>query len=161
MEAPCTNYTKSGTFMSCGQIRQEVCQSYRLAQKRKPRSLQSDIGPQGSSLTISARGHMFENHFADKRQFIQEMTNQSVPVWHPGQERYRWGGCKHCAHLSLQPHVNRRSIGAVKCTQICLFLFHSSNGADPSECLVQRSCTSCRVYSHSVDATQGEGRKIR
>ena len=66
-----------------------------------------DIGPQGSSLTVSARGHMFENLFADKRQFIEEMTNQSVPVWHPGQERYRWGGCKHCAHLSLQPHVNR------------------------------------------------------
>ena len=26
---------------------------------------------------------------------------------------------------------------------------------------MQRSCTSCRVCSHSVDATQGEGRKIR
>ena len=74
-----------------------------------------DIGPQGSSLTISAQGHIFENHFADKRHFIEEMTNQSVPVWHPGQERYRWGGCKHCAHLSLQPMSTAQAPFILEC----------------------------------------------
>ena len=38
---------------------------------------------------------------------VTELTAQAVPIWHRGQERYRWGGCRNCAHLSLQPHLNK------------------------------------------------------
>lgn len=88
-----------------------------------------DIGSQASAMTMSARGHMFETHFAERRQLIQEMTDQSVPVWHPGQECYRWGGCRHCSQLSLQPHLNRT--GAVNPGMLllrCSSWFRRNNG---------------------------------
>ena len=31
----------------------------------------------------------------------------SVPFWYPGQEKFKWGGCKYHCKLSLQPHLTR------------------------------------------------------
>ena len=58
-------------------------------------------------MSMSERAHVLSNASAERRQFLDEMTSVAVPVWHAGQERYKWGGCRDCPHLSLQPHLNR------------------------------------------------------
>jgi len=60
-----------------------------------------------NATTPVARGNVFLERQSQKQDFVKDMTATAVPIWHPGQEKFKFGGCKYCEKLSLQPHLNR------------------------------------------------------
>ena len=60
-----------------------------------------------ASLSMAARAEVFQQHLSERRRLIDDLTAQAVPVHHPGQDKFKWGGCRDCPNLSLQPHLNR------------------------------------------------------
>ena len=83
-----------------------------------PSSPEATVSLPKPSLTPSARGRLFEDLEHARRQMIAEFSSQAVPVFHAGQERFKWGGCRDCPTLSLQPHLNRN--GQVRPGQLLL-----------------------------------------
>lgn len=60
-----------------------------------------------NATTPVARGNVFLERQSQKQDFVKDMTATAVPIWHPGQEKFKFGRCKYCEKLSLQPHLNR------------------------------------------------------
>lgn len=42
------------------------------------------------SLSLSSRGGLFQEHFEERRRFIDDMTAEAVTVWHVRQERLKY-----------------------------------------------------------------------
>lgn len=92
---------------------------------RDPRFAQSSqslpfVGPLETTPTLledagqsEETGHSGEGLTVQPQEILEELQEEaelpevSVPCWFPGQEKFKWGGCKYHCQLSLQPHLTR------------------------------------------------------